>query len=61
VRIEAVSADTVLVEASAKEMLSGASGASMPWLGLFTGVAIRTPEGWKLRSGHWSKQAATDP
>jgi len=36
------------------EDITFAWGETTPFDGYFTGVAIKTPKGWKLRNAHWS-------
>ncbi|MCZ6837107.1 MAG: nuclear transport factor 2 family protein [Planctomycetota bacterium] len=59
VRVERIAADLALVAASYDEIITMKAGTESKFGGYFTGVAVETLSGWKLRSLHWSSPAST--
>jgi ketosteroid isomerase-like protein len=57
VRVEVLGARSASLAASYRETITDTAGHSMEPSGYFTGVAVKTPAGWKLRIAHWSSIA----
>lgn len=55
IRIVALAPGIATVAADYREELTGRDGREMHPHGYFTGLAIRTVSGWRLRSAHWSR------
>jgi hypothetical protein len=56
-RVDVLSPRIASIAADYYENLTFANGSSIPFNGYFTGIALRTPNGWKLRNAHWSVKA----
>ncbi len=53
-RIDVLSQNIAAIGSDFHEDITFAWGQTTPFDGYFTGVAIKTPKGWKLRNAHWS-------
>ncbi|MCB9897929.1 MAG: nuclear transport factor 2 family protein [Planctomycetes bacterium] len=60
-RIVPLTAELAEVGAAFGETISLADGRQEHFAGYFTGVARRTPRGWRLGHGHWSSPPASAP
>jgi len=58
-RIDILSSNIAAIGSDFHEDLTFAWGETTPFDGYFTGVAIKTPKGWKLRNAHWSIKPPT--
>jgi hypothetical protein len=54
VRVDPLDPNLAAIAASYREALTDTQGHTMRPHGYFTGVAVRTVGGWKLRTLHWS-------
>lgn len=54
VRIEPLAEDLAAVSAGYAERATLADGGAERFAGWFTGVAVRTRDGWRLQHAHWS-------
>jgi len=53
-RIDVLASNIAAIGSDFHEDITFAWGEITPFDGYFTGVAIKTPKGWKLRNAHWS-------
>ena len=53
-RIDVLASNIAAIGSDFHEDLTFAWGETTPFDGYFTGVAIKTAKGWKLRNAHWS-------
>lgn len=53
-RIDPLAQSIAAIGSDFHEDITFAWGETTPFDGYFTGVAIKTSEGWKLRNAHWS-------
>jgi hypothetical protein len=58
VRVDILGPRSASLAASYRETITDRAGHSIEPSGYFTGVAVKTPAGWKLRIAHWSSTAA---
>ena len=58
-RIAPLSPGAAVLGASYREVLTDTAGNDLRFHGYFTGVAVRTSAGWRLRDLHWSSPAPT--
>ena len=54
IRIDPVNAAFAGISAAYHEDITDPAGKTTPYDGYFTGIAHKTPEGWKIRNAHWS-------
>jgi len=55
-RIDPLSPDLAVLAASYQELIDETSGSQLAFGGYVTALAVRTPEGWRLRHLHWSSE-----
>jgi hypothetical protein len=53
-RIEALGPGRASLNAAYRETITDTQGKTRRLAGYFTGVAVETPAGWRLRTVHWS-------
>jgi hypothetical protein len=58
-RVDPLAPGTAVLAASFREVLTDTAGAETPMRGYFTGVAVHTTVGWRLRDMHWSSAPPT--
>jgi hypothetical protein len=54
IRIDVLTPEMAMMAAPYSESFTAKTGAKSAFHGYFTGLAVRTPGGWKLRDLHWS-------
>ena len=59
-RVDILSEDVALVVTPYRERLVTTAGEELSFAGCFSGVAVRTPVGWRLLHLHWSSPVAGD-
>jgi hypothetical protein len=58
VRVDVLGPHSASLAASYREAMTDTTGHTLEPSGYFTGVAVKTPAGWKLRIAHWSSIVA---
>lgn len=54
IRVDAVAPGVAVMASPYREVLTDAGGRVRHFDGYFTGLAVKTKTGWKLRDAHWS-------
>jgi hypothetical protein len=54
IRVDAVTPDVAMMASPYREVITDTGGHVSHYDGYFTGLAVRTKTGWKLRNAHWS-------
>jgi hypothetical protein len=52
--VDPLTMDLAIIRASFHETITDTSGSQTPVDGYFTSLAVRRPEGWRLKNLHWS-------
>jgi len=55
IRVEPIGDGMAVMAASYRETLRETTGRERRFAGYFTGLAVETASGWKLRNAHWSR------
>jgi hypothetical protein len=59
IRVDAIAPGVAVMASPYHEVITSASGSVSRFDGYFTGLAIETKTGWKLRDAHWSSPAGS--
>ncbi len=54
IRVDPVAPGVSVMAASYREVFTDKGGHAAQFVGFFTGTAVETAQGWKLRDAHWS-------
>jgi hypothetical protein len=54
IRIDPVAPGVAIMAANYREVFTDKAGHATRYVGYFTGTAVKTAQGWKLRNAHWS-------
>jgi hypothetical protein len=60
-RVDPLSPGAAVLGASYREVLTDTAGSELRFRGYFTGLAVHTPMGWRLRDLHWSSPLPETP
>jgi hypothetical protein len=59
IRIDPIAPGAAVMGSPYHEVLTDTNGRTVQFSGYFTGLAVETPSGWKLRDAHWSSAASS--
>jgi len=58
IRVDPLTTQLASISAGFHEDITDSTGKTIPQDGYFTGIAHKTPQGWKLFNAHWSSRPA---